>query len=290
MRLTYFKLIATVFFWGSGFTAGKIAVETLGPYSAAFVRFAVGASVLLLVFWQTNKGFPALNAKQWGWAFLSGLVGVFLYNVFIFSGLQTVSAVRAALITAFSPIIIMLGSALFFGEKITLPKWLGIFISLVGTIVVVSRGNLSALISGQTWGVGEWLILGCVLSWTTYTLIGKVALQQIPALTLSAYSSLIGTCLLFVPAWQEGIFTQLATASWQSLAAASYMGLTATALGYVWYYDAVRAIGPSKAAVVGNLSPVFAVLIAVTVLGEALTLPTVLGGILVLAGVWLTNR
>ena len=290
MRLTYFKLVVTVFFWGSGFTAGKIAVQTLGPYSAAFVRFAIGTTILLLVFWQTNKGFSSLNRRQWGWVFLSGFIGVFLYNIFVFSGLQTVSAVRASLITAFGPTVITLGSALFFGDKITIPKWFGIFVSFIGTVVVVSRGNLSALVSGQTWGLGEWLILGCVLSWTAYTLLAKIALQQIPALTLSAYSALIGTCLLFIPAWQEGLGSQLGRASWQSLAAASYMGITATALGYVWFYEAVRAIGPSKAAVVGNLSPVFAVLIAVLVLGEELTLATVLGGVLVLIGVWLTNR
>ncbi|TAE39313.1 MAG: DMT family transporter [Runella slithyformis] len=289
MRLTYTKLIATVFFWGSGFTAGKIAVQTLGPYSSAFVRFAVGTLVLLLVFLKTNRGFVALSRKQWVWAILSGVTGVFLYNVFIFKGLQHIPAVRAALITAFAPIVIALGSALFFNEKFTPLKWFGVLISLGGTLVVVTRGNLTAMLSNATWGIGEVLVVGCVFSWTTYTLIGKVALQQISALTLSTYSALIGTVLLFVLAWQEGVWGQLAQASWQSIGAAAYMGLTATALGYVWYYDAVRQIGPAKAAVVGNLSPVFAVLIAVVVLGEEITIATVLGGLLVLGGVWITN-
>jgi len=61
-------------------------------------------------------------------------------------------------------------------------------------------------------------------------------------------------------------------------------------LGFIWYYDAVRLIGVTKSAIIGNLTPVFAVLIAITFLGEKLTIPTLLGGALVLLGILLTSR
>ncbi|WP_428657823.1 EamA family transporter [Runella sp.] len=86
---------------------------------------------------------------------------------------------------------------------------------------------------------------------------------------------------------------RLSHASWQALAAVVYMAATATALGFIWYYEAVQKIGATKAAVVGNLTPVFAAIIAVTLLGEQLkqlTFTTILGGSLVLAGVVLTTQ
>jgi drug/metabolite transporter (DMT)-like permease len=96
--------------------------------------------------------------------------------------------------------------------------------------------------------------------------------------------------LLSIPALQHGLIERLLNAPWQALAAIIYMGATATALGFIWYYEAVQKIGATKAAVVGNLTPVFAALIAVTLLGEELSWTTILGGILVLVGVWLTTQ
>ena len=290
-RLVYAKLIATVFFWGSNFAVGKIAVQSLGPYSAAFLRFVVGTAFLLAAYVQ-QQGFrvPVLSKRQWGYVFWSGLTGVFLYNLCFFAGMQHIAAVRASLLVTLSTLSITLLSAWFFAEKLSPLKILGVVVALVGTAVVVVRGRFEVLLLGEAWGLGETLITGCVLAWTAYTLLGKVILREIPALTLSTFAALIGTLLLAIPAVQEGVWTQVSHASWASLLAVAYIGFTSTALGFVWYYDAVRAIGASKAAVVGNLTPVFAVLVAVGWLGEELALVTAFGGVLVLLGVWLTNK
>jgi drug/metabolite transporter (DMT)-like permease len=116
-----------------------------------------------------------------------------------------------------------------------------------------------------------------------------VVLTTIQPLTLSAYSAAIGCLLLVIPAWQHGIAGSIPNASWQSWVAVIYMGITATALGYIWFYDAVKKLGAAQTTVVGNLTPVFAVLIAVIFLGESLTISTIIGGILVMIGILLTN-
>jgi len=290
MRFTYLKLIATVFFWGSNFAAGKIAIQSFGPYSTAFLRFSVGASILMVMLYNQERKIPKLSLNQWKWAIISGILGVLLYNLCFFIGLQYMPTVRASLIVAFSPITITLGSALFFGEKVTLLKWFGILVSILGALVVIVRGDFSNLLAQSTWGIGEWFIFGAVVSWTAYTLLAKLALQAMPAITLSAFSAFVGCVLLFIPAWQHGLFESLSQASWQSYVAVIYMGAAATALGFIWYYDAVRLIGVTKAAIIGNLTPVFAVIIAITFLGEQLTIPTIIGGALVLVGIVLTNR
>jgi drug/metabolite transporter (DMT)-like permease len=290
MRLTYLKLIATVFFWGTNFAAGKFAVQSLGPYSISFLRFLVGTLILMLVLYRTNGSLPKITKPQWGLVLASAVTGVFLYNVFFFTGIQYLPTVRASLVIAFIPILVTLGNRIFFREEVTFIKWIGIFVSIIGAATVLTHGNFSTFLSGNTWGLGEVLIMGCVLSWTVYTLLGKVALRTMPALSLSAYSALAGAALLLLPALQQGLVTELAHVSWQSLTAVVYMGSTATALGFIWYYEAVQKIGATKAAVVGNLTPVFAALIAVTLLGEELTWTTIVGGTMVLVGVWLTTK
>ncbi|MFD2521581.1 DMT family transporter [Emticicia soli] len=290
MRLTYLKLIATVFFWGSNFAAGKIAVQSFGPYTTAFLRFTVGATLLMLTLYKQENKLPKISVEQWKWAAISGILGVVLYNISFFIGIQYMPTVRASLIVAFSPITITLGSALFFGEKVSLLRWLGIIISIAGAMLVIVRGDFSNLLAQSTWGIGEWFILGAVISWTAYTLTAKLALKAMPALTLSAFSAFIGCVILFFPALQHQLFERMAAATWQAYVAVIYMGAAATALGFIWYYDAVRLLGVTKSAIIGNLTPVFAVLIAISFLGEKLTIPTIIGGVLVLLGILITSR
>lgn len=289
MRLTYIKLIATVFFWGSNFAMGKFAIQSFDPYSAALIRFLVGATILLIVLYRANGAFPSLTVWQWRMVLLSSFTGVFLYNVLFFSGIQHMPTIRASLLVAFSPITVAVASWLIFKERITLIKWIGIMISLVGAITVISRGNFNSFFTGASWGFGEILIFGSVVAWTVYTLLGRVVLTTIQPLTLSAYSAAIGCLLLLIPAWQHGIVGSIPKASWQSWVAVIYMGITATALGYIWFYDAVKKLGAAQTTVVGNLTPVFAVFIAVIFLGESLTISTIIGGILVMIGILLTN-
>lgn len=290
MRLTYLKLIATVFFWGTNFAAGKIALQSLGPYSISCLRFVLASLLLMAFLYRTNGKFPNLTKSQWGLVLIAAFTGVFLYNVFFFSGMQYMSTVRASLVIAFVPVSVTLGSWLFLKEQVSFVKWTGIVLSIVGAIVVLTRGDFMALFSDNTWGLGELLIMGCVISWTVYTLVGKITLRQMPALTLSAYSATLGALLLLGPALQHDLISQIAHSSWQSLTSVLYMATTATALGFIWYYEAVQQIGATKAAVVGNLTPVFAALIAVSLLGEKLTWSTILGGGLVMLGVWLTAK
>lgn len=289
MKLIYLKLIITVFFWGSNFAVSKIALESFSPSMAALLRFVFGATFLMITYISAN-GFklPAFTLRQWFLVFLSAFFGVFCYNFFFFDAMGNISAVRASLLITSSTIFIVLLSAFFFKEKITLIKLIGLIITLCGVAIVIVRGDFSKL-GNDAWGEGETFIILTALSWTVYTLLAKVILKEMNALTVSTFSALIGTTLLFLMVLNEQPMEQLSTASWKSLLAVAYMGCTATALGFVWYYEAVVKIGTTEAAAIANLTPVFAVVVAIA-LGEELALITAIGGTVVLFGIWLTNK
>ena len=289
MLWVYLKLFLTAVFWGGTFIAGRILAKEVGPYSASFLRFAVAAICLALITFRLESRLPRVDGKQLGGLVLLALTGVFAYNIFFFTGLQTIEAGRAAVIIACNPVFIALFSALLFGEKLRPLAVLGILLSVGGALTVITRGHIDQLWSGG-FGRGEVLIFGCVLSWVSFSLIGKKVLSGLTPLVSILYAVAIGTFALLVPAIREGMLADLGTYSTVSWVAIVYLGFFGTALGFVWYYQGIKAIGPTRAGLFINFVPISAVVLAFGLLGEAITPSLFIGTSLVICGVYLTNQ
>ena len=287
--MVYFKLLLTAFFWGGTFVAGRILKENVGPFSAAFLRFAVAAGLLLVIVRKREGRLPGMVRSQWLPVLLLGLTGVFAYNAFFFKGLQLISAGRAALVIALNPVLIALFSAWFYGEKLSPVKITGILTSVTGAMVVISRGSLGGILRGGV-GFGELMIFGCVLSWVAYSLIGKTVMQTLSPLVATAYAAFFGMLFLAIPAWVEGLPGDLLRYNLPEWTAIVYLGVCGTVIGFVWYYEGIRQIGPLRAALFINFVPVSAITLAYFILAEPITLSLLIGACLVITGVYLTNR
>lgn len=287
--MTYLQLVLTAIIWGGTFIAGRVVVEDIGAFSAAFMRFAIAVLCLMLIASRLEGGLTKLKLRQLPQVVLLGFSGVFAYNIFFFLGLQTISAGRAALIVALNPIAIALISALIFGERLTLLKLLGIVTSLLGAAIVIGKGNPLDLLAGGL-QQGDLYLFGCVASWVVYTLVGKQVMGALSPLVATTYACLIGAVALFPPALYNGLVQDLQQLSLVSGLGILYLGLFGSALGFSWYYAGVRAIGAAKASIFINLVPVAAILLAAVLLKEPVTLALAIGGGLVIAGVLCTNR
>jgi drug/metabolite transporter (DMT)-like permease len=284
----YLKLLLTAIFWGGTFIAGKVIAQSVHPVSAAFLRFVIATICLLILVLRFEGRLPRLVPKQIFLAVLLGLTGVFAYNILFFSGLKHIDAGRAALIIANNPIIISLLSAVIFKERLNWIKGAGICVSVVGAMVVISHGRIGDVASYAV-GLGELLIFGCVLSWVAYSLIGKAALESLSPLVAVAYSALVGTVLLAVPAFYYGIVDQIGgytILDWVSLA---YLGFFGTVIGFFWYYQGIDRIGPMRASVFINFVPVSAIILSFFMLNEPITPSLLVGGAMVIIGVYFTN-
>ena len=286
--LVYIKLLLTAFFWGGTFIAGKIVAQNVEPYSASFLRFAVASACLVFFTWKMEGKFPALKRNQIIPVILLGMTGIFSYNVFFFKGLKIIGAGRAALIIANNPVFITLLASYFFKERLNIFKLAGVAISVTGAIVVISRGNPLEILSGSL-GWGELYIFCCVLSWVAFSLIGKSVMSDLSPVVAITYSSIAGTAFLSIPAWYEGIAFKMLTYSISDWLGIVYLGFFGTVLGFVWYYEGIKKIGPSRASLFINFVPVSAVFLAFFMLKEPVTLSLLAGTILVSSGVYLTN-
>ena len=289
MLKIYAKLMFTMFFWGGTFIAGRMLAQTVAPFSAAFLRFAIAGLILLAVLRQRQGRLPGIPRHLWLPILWLGLSGVFAYNVLFFWGLQSVPAGRASVIIANNPVFIALCAALLFKEPLGWARLLGVLISISGALVAISRGDLVGIFNGGlSWG--DLMIFGCVLSWVTFSLIGKSVIAHLSPLTAITYAVVVGAGLLFPPAVLEGMISAMsgyAAADWASLA---YLGVFGTALGFVWYYQGIERTGAARAGLFINFVPISAIVLAALLLGEPITGSLIVGTAMVLGGVYLTNN
>ena len=287
--VTYVKLITAMAMWGGTWIAGRvIAQELSAPLAVAALRFvlsglAVGAFMLLS---EGRLPFPE-SGRDWGLIWALGFFGIFLYGLCFFFGLQRIPAGRGALVVALNPAVIVMTAWLIGKERMTPRKAIGSLIALAGCLTVIGNGDPLALFQG-TVGLGEWLIVGCVMSWTAYTFIGWQASGRFSPLATTFYASLSGAVLLGLAALVQGNIDPAAW-SWRVWSGMGFLAIFGTAIAYTWFTDAVHRLGAGHASIFINLVPVFAVLQAALLLDERLGLAVLAGGALVIAGVWLTS-
>jgi drug/metabolite transporter (DMT)-like permease len=190
---------------------------------------------------------------------------------------------------ALNPVMTALGARLVFGERMGWIRVGGIVLAVVGVIVVITHGQLGALTRGAV-GLGELLLFGSVLGWASYTLIGRAVLKGMSPLGASTWASLLGMLMLAACAVFERPWAALATLSPAAWGAIAYLGAFGTVVAFLWYYQGVQRIGPARAAVFLSFVPVFGVMFAALLLGEPILPSMVAGGVMVVAGVLLTNR
>lgn len=285
----YLLLITSMALWGGTWVAGRVLAQSIHPMPAAFLRFLVASIALVVMCYRAQGRMPRLARNQIIPVMFLGGTGVFAYSYFFFTGLQTVAAGRAALIVACIPVCISVISAIFYKEKFGPVRIVGALTSLVGVSVVIANGNPLGLLSGGV-SRGDFMILGCVASWTAYSLGGRSVMKTLSPLTAVAWSSIFGTVMLFPAALAEGLFADIAHARLLDWGCVVYLGALATALAYFWYYQAIQTIGASRAGIFINTVPVFAVVMGFFLLGEPIHLSLLSGGLMVVTGVYLTNR
>jgi len=285
---TYLKLVLTMFFWGGTWIAARVVVQDVAPLAAAAWRFLFSVvSLAAIVLWHYRR-VPALRGREWLHVLALGATGIFLYNVCFLYGMQHMPAGRGALVVALNPVVVTFGAWLLLGEVMTRLKALGSAVALIGCLTVIGKGSPLAPLTGDI-GVGELLILACAGLWAAYTLIGRVAMRTISPLVATTYASIVGWLLLLAVALANAPADLVPVYTPRAWAALLFLGLLGTTLGFTWFNQGVQRIGAARASIFINLVPVCAVVQAAWLLDERPGPSVLFGGLLVLAGVVLTQ-
>ncbi|MEO8491983.1 EamA family transporter [Pseudomonas sp.] len=291
-RLTYMKLASVTMIWGATFVAGRYLAADVEPLLAATLRFVL-ASVALLVFMAVARiRLVRPSIAQLVQLAMLGFFGIYFYNLCFFYGLHYINASRASLIVALNPAVIGLASWVLFKEHLGPGKLLGIALCLGGAGAVIVSRNPALLDGAANAWIGDLLIFGCVVGWGAYSLFSRGLNRELGALQTVTWSILLGTLMLAATTAFSGRLTVAAVQAiqlpqWLSLV---YLGVLGSALAYILWYDGIRHIGATRAGVFIALNPLTAVICGAMLLGEQLTLPMLLGGAVILLGIFLCNK
>ncbi len=286
--IIHFKLIGATLFWALTPIFGRMLAGYSAPYALAFGRFLV-ATAVLWVFLRASGERAQISRTHLGAFLLLGLTGVFLHNVLVFMGVEHTEANRANVIFSTITIMIAMIDVLWYRQRLSRGMVGGILLGIVGTAIVVTDGAPWRLLDGAM-GLGDGLILLSAASWALYSVLGRPLLKIYSPLTLTFYASLSGTLMLapfVVLDW--AVLPQLASDS-KALAMIGFLGVLNSAVGFLWYYQAVARIGAVLTSAYINLVPIFGLLLSAILLGELPNAALLIGGALVLAALWLINR
>jgi drug/metabolite transporter (DMT)-like permease len=281
-------LIATL--WGTFPVTSKLVLADLPPTLLTALRAILGSSFLVALLLRAGSETVRPPAPETVRAFfVLGVAGVVLSMHIAYWGIYTTTAANAAILQAASPIMIALGARLYLGERLRRPQQIGVTLSMLGVLIVVTEGNLAELAPSE-WRLGDFLTLLGLTAWTVYTVYGKRVIATVPPALATTGGYVAGT-LVIVPL---AIVTlpmmprpRLASAlAWVVLVYHGVFG----AVAHLWWYAAVERVGPSRAAIFMNVTPLVGMALAAVLLGEPIGPWQIAGVLLVLAGVALTTR
>jgi drug/metabolite transporter (DMT)-like permease len=218
--------------------------------------------------------------------FLLGFLVVFNQYLYLY-GMKYTTAANGALLYALTPIFVLLLSRFFLSEKITVQKLLGIILAFVGvTVVIFERGvNTSA-----EFAFGNIIILLAVITYALFTILGKPIVIKYGALSATASANFAGLLLILPCGIYNAAtfpFERLHTIDWIGIL---YLGIGTSIIGYLLWYYALRRIDAIRLAVFANGQPIVASILSVIFLGATITPQFVVGGIVTLTGVIITQR
>jgi drug/metabolite transporter (DMT)-like permease len=278
-------LLLIAILWGTFPVTSKLALLDFPPVFLTAVRGVIASTFLVMLLArsgaETVRGLGADSIRAF---VVLGLTGLFLSTQLSYVGLAYTTAANAAILQAATPIMVTLGARAYLGERLRRIQQVGVAVSALGVLVVVTDGRLWMLRLSDL-RAGDFVTLVSLTAWTTYTVYGKrVLATHSPALTVTA-AYVAGTILLVAFATLTApVFPRPAFGSLRAWTVVFYHAILG-AIAHTWWYRGVERVGASRAAVFMNVTPIVGVVLAATVLREPVGIWEVLGTILVLGGV-----
>ena len=283
-------LLASVALWGSFPATTKLALVDFPPFFLAAVRCTAASCFLLVLLARSSsdtiRGLGPGAARIF---LVLGAAGIWGSMQFTYLAIYNTTAGNAVILQAATPVIVALIARFYLGERLLSVQWLGVAASLLGVLLVITRGPFAMLQPAELHS-GDFITLLSLSSWAIYTVYGKRVLATYSPLLATTAAYVMGTFLILLTvAVTAPLFPPPRLWSLTAWTIVFYQGILG-AVAHIWWYEAVLVVGPSQAAIFTNLQPIIGIVLAPLLLGEQIGIWHVVGTLFVLAGVGLTTR
>lgn len=284
----YIAMIIACVFWAGAFIAGKSSISSFGPWSLTFYRFFFATILIFPILYMTSRESLKLSKEQWKVAILLGFVGMLGYHVLFFTALKYTTASSASMLAATNPIMTAILLAIFYKEKLSLPKIGLLLLALFGVALTITNWQLGTLLDMER-NIGELIMMVAVLCWAGYSILVKKFIHLFKPIVMTAYAFLTCTVMVLPFALFEGLIKDSVAATPTAWLSALYMAFFASVLGYWVQQSSIQKIGPAKTNIFINLVPVFSLILANLILGEQIPVTKMISGGLIIIAVVLFN-
>ncbi len=285
----YFEATFAATVWGASFIATKVALKDVSPVTVVWLRFGMGLLVLGAAV-SLRKQFSIPKKNEWGYFALLGFLGITFHQWLQSNGLQTSEAGTTAWIVATTPVFMALLGWLMLKEGLTVIKILGIALAFAGVLLVVSDGDLASISTGKFGAPGDALILVSAANWGFVSALSRRGLKSYNAGIFVFYMMTFGWLFTSVLFTWNGLYNELPALTFDGWLGVIFLGIFCSGLAYIAWYDALQALTTAGTGVFLYIEPLIAMVVAFFLLAEPITIASLVGGGVILFGVWLVNK
>ena len=276
-------------FGGGTFVFARYVLLQTDPFVVAFLRYIIAASILCIIARRMGKrpdSIPISWEDKWKIVTLGLVIIIFNQTLYLF-GQKFTSAGHGSLLFATTPIFVYLMAMKRLGETWSKMKGFGILLAVVGSAVIVFEKGTQLDFEFLK---GDIIIMVAVVAWAYYTVWGKPLVQKYGAFRVTAYSLASGTVVFFPFGLYRFIIaylSQIDTVGWLSIL---YIAILTSVVSYSIWYWLLKYMEASRLAVITNFQPVVAGILGYYILGESLSFIFIVGGLIILVGVTVTQK
>lgn len=287
--LPYLEALFAVIVWGASFIATKIAVGQISPIAVVWLRFAMGIPILFLAV-VMRKQFAFPKGGEWFYFALLGFLGISFHQWLQSNGLQTAQATTTAWIVSTSPAFIAILGWMVLKEKLNITQSLGIGLAMVGVLAVVSKGDISTIAVGNFGTYGDFLILISAVNWAVFSILSRRGLKSHPSTRMTFWVMTIGWLITSAAFLANQSYTEIPQLDSRGWMAMIFLGIFTTGLAYIAWFDALAQLPAAQTGAFLFIEPLTSIVVASIILSEQVTAISIIGGAVILVGIWLVNR
>ena len=286
----YIFLILCTLFWAGNFIVGKVAtLFDIPPFTLNFYRWLI--AFLILFPFTYKELYQNLNEIRDNIIPLSimGFTSITIFNSVVYYSLNYTQVLNGVLMISTIPVLIIFFSSISTSEKVKLPQILGLVISFIGVLIIITKFEFNKLLNLNL-NKGDMWILVAMISWAIYSVMIKEKKINLEPFILLQTLILIGLVFL-VPFYIYEILTfQYLAINIPVMLTVGYVVLFAGIGAYIFWIGAIKIIGPSRSGIFLHLMPVFSSLMAIFILGEKLANFHIYGASLILIGIIISSK
>ena len=286
----YIMLVCASLFWAGNFIVGKYAFLTdIPPLSLVFYRWTFVWFILLPFTYKEIIKYKDIIFHNLPLLFLLGFTSVGLFNSFTYLALIHTQVINASLFNAAIPAIIILLCFLFKVEKTNKFQILGLIISVLGIIAIITKLKVDILLS-LNFNKGDLIMVGGVLTWGIYSTLLKRKKFTLPLLTLVHVICTLGLISVLPQFLYEYTNGQVIKFDINLVYTLIFLALFPSIGSYYCWAGAVSILGANRAGISLSLIPLFSTIFAIAIYDEKFQLFHLIGAILIILGLFLSNK